>query len=166
MEGIYFSDAVLGDLDQIVAIYNSTIQSRLVTADLEPVSVESKLSWFKEHTPDKRPLWTVKNSNEIIGWVSFQNFYGRPAYNATAEISIYLHPDYRGKGVGRQILFHSMNTCGRLGINTLLGYIFEHNEPSLKLFLNAGFQEWAHLPNIAKLDGIERSVKILGKRIS
>lgn len=166
MEEIYFSDAVLADLDQIVAIYNSTIKSRMVTADLEPVSVQSKIAWFKEHTPDKRPLWTVKKSKEIIGWVSFQNFYGRPAYNGTAEISIYLHPDYRGKGLGKQILLHSINRCASLGINTLLGYIFEHNEPSLKLFLNAGFEEWAHLPNIAKLDGIERSVKILGKRIS
>ncbi len=166
MEEFYFSDAVAADLDRIVAIYNSTIDSRMVTADLEPVSVQNKLTWFNEHTPEKRPLWVVRNDNEIIGWVSFQNFYGRPAYQATAEISIYLHPEHRGKGVGKKILSYSMNECGKLGISTLLGYIFEHNEPSLKLFLDAGFEEWAHLPNIAMLDGVERSLKILGKRVS
>jgi phosphinothricin acetyltransferase len=47
----------------------------------------------------------------------------------------------------------------------LLGYIFAHNEPSLKLFLQLGFLEWAHLPDIAELDGIKRSLKILGKRV-
>lgn len=166
-EPLNFSDASLEDLDQIIDIYNSTIASRTVTADLEPVSVESRIPWFKEHQPGKRPLWIIKNStNEIIGWVSFQNFYGRPAYNATAEISIYLHADYRGKGLGKQVLEHSINECSHLGIKTLLGYIFAHNEPSLRLFLQAGFEEWAHLPNIAKLDSIERSVKILGRRIS
>ena len=166
MERIYFTDAAFDDLEKIVAIYNSTIESRMVTADLEPVSVQSKINWFNEHTPEKRPLWVVKDSEEIIGWVSFQDFHGRPAYDATAEISIYLAPEHRGKGLGKQILSHSMDECSRLKINTLLGYIFAHNEPSLKLFLNAGFEEWGHFPRIANLDGIERSLKILGKRVS
>jgi len=166
MSTIYFADASLKDLDEIVAIYNSTILSRMVTADLEPVSVESKIAWFYEHKPGKRPLWIVKNKvEEIIGWVSFQNFYGRPAYDATAEISIYLREDYRGKGLGKQVLDYSIHECGNLGIKTLLGYIFAHNEPSLRLFYKAGFAEWAHLPNIALLDGFERSLKILGKRV-
>jgi phosphinothricin acetyltransferase len=166
MEEIFFRDATSGDLPQIVGIYNSTIKTRMVTADLEPVSVQSKLPWFQQHTAGKRPLWVVENQNNLIGWVSFQNFYGRPAYDATAEISIYLHPDHRGKGFGERILLYSMIECQKFGINTLLGFIFAHNEPSLKLFLNAGFEEWAHLPNIAMLDGIERSLKILGKRIA
>src|SRR5687768_16256850 len=166
MSTIYFADASLKDLDEIVAIYNSTILSRMVTADLEPVSVESKIAWFYEHKPGKCPLWIVKNKvDEIIGWVSFQNFYGRSAYDATAEISIYLHEDHRGKGLGKQALDYSINECCNLGIKTLLGYIFAHNEPSLRLFYKAGFAEWAHLPNIALLDGFERSLKILGKRV-
>ena len=167
MNVLHFSDAGFNDLEQIVAIYNSTIPSRMVTADLESVSVESRIVWLNEHTPDKRPLWIVKNEQkEIIGWVSFQNFYGRPAYNATAEISIYLHEKHRGKGLGMQVLDHSMRECSSLKISTLLGYIFAHNEPSVRLFIKAGFEEWAHLPKIARLDGIERSVKILGKRLS
>ena len=166
MNSIYFADASLKNLDEIVAIYNSTILSRMVTADLEPVSVESKIAWFNEHKPGKRPLWIVKNKvEEIIGWVSFQNFYGRPAYDATAEISIYLREDHRGKGLGKQVLDYSIDECHNLGIKTLVGYIFAHNEPSLRLFYKAGFVEWANLPNIALLDGFERSLKILGKRV-
>ena len=166
MSLIYFEDASLENLDEIVAIYNSTVSSRMVTADLEPVSVESKISWFHEHKPRTRPLWIIKNVDEkIVGWVSFQNFYGRPAYDATAEISIYLHADHRGKGLGKRVLDYSIDECGGLGIKTLLGYIFAHNERSLQLFHKAGFTEWAHLPNIASLDGLERSLKILGRRI-
>jgi phosphinothricin acetyltransferase len=47
-----------------------------------------------------------------------------------------------------------------------LGFIFSHNDPSLKLFQKFGFEEWANLPNIAKLDNDERGLKILGKRIA
>ena len=59
-----------------------------------------------------------------------------------------------------------MKEAKTFGIKTLLGYIFAHNEPSLKLFSQFGFEEWAMLPDIALLDGVERSLKILGKRIT
>lgn len=166
MTSLYYSDAQIQDLPAIVAIYNSTIESRMVTADLEPVSIESRKTWFTEHNPERRPLWIVQNElNEIVGWVSFQDFYGRPAYNGTAEISIYLHQQQRGKGLGKQVLQYSMDKSEQLGIHTLLGYVFAHNEPSLKLFRHAGFEDWGHFPRIAILDGIERSLIILGKRI-
>jgi L-amino acid N-acyltransferase YncA len=138
----------------------------MVTADTEPVSVASRIKWFEEHSFDKRPLWVVEDENEVIGWVSFQPFYGRPAYDATAEISIYLDEKIRGKGLGKKILQHVTETSPSLGIKTLLGFIFGHNKPSLKLFRQFGFEQWALLPDIAVLNGIERSLIIVGKRLS
>ena len=163
---LIYRDATRKDLEKITEIYNSTIASRLVTADTEPVSVESKVKWFEEHSPVKRPLWVIENeAKEIVGWVSFQSFYGRPAYDATVEISIYLDPSQRGKGLGKQVLAYCINAAPKLGIKTILGFIFSHNEPSLKLFKHFGFEEWANFPNIANLDGVERSLTILGKRV-
>jgi L-amino acid N-acyltransferase YncA len=77
--------ATLEDLPTVVAIYNSTIASREVTADTEPVTVESRLNWFHEHQPGRRPLWIIERADddsvqpEILGWISYSNFYGRPA---------------------------------------------------------------------------------------
>ena len=78
------------DLPRIVAIYNATIPSRMVTADLEPVSVESRVPWFEQHDPDTRPLWVVARDGDVVAWLSFSSFYGRPAYARTAEISVYI----------------------------------------------------------------------------
>jgi phosphinothricin acetyltransferase len=100
-------DACLADLPAIVDIYNSTIPSRLVTADTELVTVESRLKWFYDHSSGKRPLLVVKineNTEELIGWVSFKDFYGRPAYQHTAELSIYLNASQRNKGLGKYLL--------------------------------------------------------------
>ncbi|MVT12172.1 GNAT family N-acetyltransferase [Chitinophaga tropicalis] len=160
-----FRNATLEDLPEIVAIYNTTIAGRMVTADTEPVTVESRIPWFNVHNPEKRPLWMVEDEGKTIGWVSFQSFYGRPAYDGTAEISIYLREDARGKGYGKTILRYAMEQCPVIKINTLLGFIFSHNLPSIKLFEQMGFKEWAHLPDIAVLDGVERSLSILGKRV-
>ncbi|HYG20012.1 MAG TPA: GNAT family N-acetyltransferase [Ohtaekwangia sp.] len=162
-----YRTATLDDLPAIIEIYNSTVASRMVTADTEPVTVESRVKWFHDHDPDHRPLWIVEDEQQTMaGWISFNSFYGRPAYQATAEISIYLHPVARGKGLGKDILQHAMRSSHALGIKTLLGFIFAHNEPSLRLFRGLGFHDWALLPNIAVLDGVERSVVIVGKRLT
>lgn len=166
MTGLVYRHATLHDLPAIVAIYNSVVAGRMVTADTEPVSVESKLNWFNSHNTSKRPLFIVQNKNNIIGWVSLESFYGRPAYSQTAEVSIYLDEAARGKGYGKEILSYILNQCPSFGIKTLLGYIFAHNEHSLKLFETLGFKQWALFPNVAVLDGVERSLIIVGKRIT
>lgn len=159
-------DALLPDLDAIVDIYNSTVEGRMVTADLEPVSVESKVNWFCEHSPAFRPLWVVEQDGKIVAWVSFQSFYGRPAYRHTAEVSIYIAESSRGKGLGKLLLQRAIDACEGLEIKTLLGYIFGHNEPSLKLFEKFGFTHWGIFPRIAVMDDIERDLIIAGKRVS
>lgn len=164
LENIVCRDAKIEDLAAIVDIYNSTISSRMVTADLEPVSVKDREKWFYDHSPDFRPLWVFEYEGKICVWLSFQSFYGRPAYNATAELSIYVHEDFRGKGLGKVLLQKAIDSCKGLGLKTLLGFIFGHNEPSLKLFQSFGFKKWAELPKIAELDGIERDLIIMGKR--
>jgi phosphinothricin acetyltransferase len=131
----------------------------MVTADTEPVSVESRIRWFHERTPTKRSLWDLENNKrEIVGWVSFQSFYGRPAYDATIELSIYLEVSHRGKGLGKQVLRHAIDEAPKFGVKTILGYIFAHNEPSIKLFRRFGFEVWATLPNIASFSSAKLSV--------
>ncbi|MFY0256099.1 GNAT family N-acetyltransferase [Chitinophaga sp. 30R24] len=162
---LQFRPANIEDLPRIVEIYNSTIAGRMVTADTSPVTPESRLPWFHAHNTTHRPLWMIDQEGVNVGWMSFQSFYGRPAYNGTAEVSIYLDEAVRGKGLGKQILRYAIEVAPAYGVQTLLGFIFAHNYPSLKLFTDMGFQEWAHLPEIAVLDGVERSLKILGIKI-
>jgi L-amino acid N-acyltransferase YncA len=161
-----FRDATLDDLPGIVAIYNSTVPSRLVTADLEPVTLESRRAWFDAHGPKARPLWVVEENGAVVAWLSFSDFYGRPAYLRTAEVSIYLDESVRGKGLGKQLLEAALARAPALGINTLLGFVFGHNEPSLRLFHSFEFEDWGTLPRVAVLDGVERDLVILGRRLS
>jgi L-amino acid N-acyltransferase YncA len=159
-------DARFEDLATIVDIYNSTVASREVTADTAPITVESRYAWFAEHTPDRRPLWVIEQDGAIAGWLSFSNFYGRPAYSGTAELSIYIGERARGRGLGRYCLQQAIDFAPRIAVHTLLGFIFGHNLPSLGLFESFGFERWAHLPRVANLDGIERDLVILGKRVA
>lgn len=154
------------DLARIVKIYNSTIASREVTADLEPVSVESRQAWFDAHNAERHPLWVAEQDGAVIGWASLSAFYGRPAYDATAELSIYLDATVRRQGLGQRMLDHVLTACPTLQIRTVLGFIFAHNLPSLALFERNGFARWAHLPEVAELDGTRRSLVIVGRALA
>lgn len=158
--------AAFTDLPAIVAIYNSTVASRVVTADTEPVTVESRHAWFAEHVPQRRPLWVVERDGEIIGWLSYSNFYGRPAYSGTAELSIYVAENTRAQGLGRYLLQQAIAFAPEIKVHTLLGFIFGHNDASLALFDRFGFEQWANMPRVATLDGIERDLIIVGKRVA
>jgi len=157
-------DATLEDLPAVVAIYNTTVASRRVTADIEPVSVASRLKWFEEHSPGRRPLWVAEEGGGLAGWLSFSSFYGRPAYDGTCEISIYLAPEARRRGLGSLLLRRAIERAPELRVTTLLGFIFGHNEPSLWLFDKHGFTRWGCLPQVAVLDGVERDLIIVGRR--
>lgn len=158
-------DAVEADLPAIVEIYNAAIPCRMATADTEPVAVESRRAWFREHKPETRPLWVALINGSLAGWFSFQSFYGRPAYRATAEVSVYVSPRHQRAGIGRALLGKGVHEAPRLGLKTLLGFIFGHNEASLRLFEEFGFQRWALLPRVAELDRIERDLVIMGRRV-
>ena len=159
-------DAVEEDLPAIVEIYNCTVPGRMVTADPEPVSVESRRAWLYEHDPESRPLWVAEVDGEVAGWFSFEPFRNKPAYHATAEVSVYVSERHRRRGIGRRLLEEAIRRAPELGLKTLTGGIFAHSEPSIKLFEDFGFERWAYYPKVAELDGIERDLVVLGLRLA
>jgi phosphinothricin acetyltransferase len=150
-------DAREGDLPAIVEIYNATIPSRMVTADLEPVTVEARRPWFDAHQSSRRPIWVLTGADgEIRAWLSFDTFYPRAAYDGTAMIAVYVSPaasalrEWPHPAGSRRRPRASFWDC-----TPLLGYIFGHNGPSLRLFESQGFERWGNLPRVAVLDGVE-----------
>ncbi len=168
---MHIRNALSKDLIEIVNIYNSTISAHMATADLREITVESRVDWLKNRDFRFRPVWVIekqKQSQEgspILGWLSFNDFYGRPAYQQTAELSIYIAPENRQQGLGSYLLQQAIATCPQLQIKILLGFIFAHNEPSLRLFQKYNFAQWGKLPQVAKLAHQNQDLIILGKTI-
>jgi L-amino acid N-acyltransferase YncA len=158
-------DARESDLHAIVGIYNAAIPGRLATADTEPISVESRRGWLRDHDAARHPLWVLEREGRLVGWLSVSAFYGRPAYAATAELSVYVDPAAQRGGAATELMQLALARASGLGVKTFLGFIFAHNERSVSLFRKFGFERWAHLPRVAVLDGVERDLLILGRRV-
>jgi L-amino acid N-acyltransferase YncA len=153
------------DLPAIIKIYNAAIATRMATAQLESVTIEDRRDWLNEHSPDRHPFWVLEMNRQVAGWLTLKPFLPRRAYRGTEEVSVYVAEEFRRRGVGRALLEEAIARGPSLEIRAIIGLIFAHNKPSLKLFEQLGFEKWGLLPRVANLDGVERDLSIVGRHV-
>ena len=159
-------EATESDLPAIVDIYNQSIPAGWSTADTTPVTVSDRVEWFQRFDPAKRPIWVAEVDGQVVATIYLSSFYeGRPAYDATAEMSIYIASDYQRRGIGRRLKEWVIDQCPRLGVTTLLSMHFDHNEATRRINESLGFQQMGHLTDIAVLQGRKRGLIISARRI-
>jgi len=159
-------DATITDLPAIVDIYNQSIPAGRATADTQPITAADRVEWFAQFDAEKRPIWVAEQQGHITGCVYLSSFYGgRPAYDKTAEISLYIESAAQGSGLGTLLMQKMIDACPRLGVTTLLGMYFDHNEATRRLNARFGFEPVGHLPEIAEIQGQQRGLKIAILRV-
>jgi L-amino acid N-acyltransferase YncA len=164
---IHVRDATEADLPAIVDIYNQSIPGGWSTADTQPITVVDRIEWFRKHDPGRRPLWVAEVDGVVAGWIGLSSFYGgRPAYDATAEVSTYIARDYHRRGLGKFLKLRMIEHCPRLGVSTLLSMYFDHNEGTRRINESLGFRVMGHLTEIAMVGGSKRGLVIAGLRIA
>lgn len=164
-EQIKIRDAEDVDLAAIVRIYNDAVATRISTAQLDPVTVEERKNWIKDHSPDKHPFWVAEIDGQVAAWLTVKPFIPRCAYSGTVELSVYVDQRFRRRGLARTLLEEAIARADSLGVTAMVGLIFGHNEPSLKLFAQLGFEKWGLLPRVALLDGVHRDLTIMGRHV-
>jgi phosphinothricin acetyltransferase len=154
------------DLPQIVEIYNQAVLQRGATADLTPITVESRRSWLHDHSPESRPIWVMEDDGAILGWCSLSSYRpGRMALRHIAEISYYVHEDHRRKGIGTSLIRHAIDQCPGLKIKNLFTMLMEVNKPSIRILEKFDFVKWGHMPDVAEFDGKTCGHLIYGRRV-
>ena len=159
-------DATEADLPAIVDIYNQSIPGGWSTADTRPIAVAARVDWFRTFDPARRPIWVAEADGSVVAVAYLSSFYGdRPAYDATAEVSLYLANAYQRRGIGRQFKRWVIEQCPRLGVTTLLSMHFDHNEATRRINDSLGFRPMGHLTEIAVVQGQKRGLVISALRI-
>ncbi|MGK2910367.1 MAG: N-acetyltransferase family protein [Sphingobium sp.] len=158
--------AVEADLPAIVAIYNESIPGGWSTADTKPITVADRLEWFRKFDPARRPIWVAEDAGTVVGTVYLSSFYhDRPAYSATAEVSVYVALSHRKMGLGMRLKRFAIEQCPKLGVTTLMSFYFEHNQATARINEQLGFVTMGHLTEIADVGGVKRGLIIAGLRI-
>jgi phosphinothricin acetyltransferase len=127
--------ATAADLPALAAIYDHEVAHGYATFDTEPQGTapfEAKLAG-----PDH--LLVGERDGRALGYAYSAPFRTRPAYEATREVSVYLHPDARGQGLGRLLYDDLLGRLDREDIHRVLAGIALPNDASEALHRSVGF---------------------------
>jgi L-amino acid N-acyltransferase YncA len=144
---------------QVVNIYEKGMATGNATFEAEPASWER---WDTAHLPFGR-LVIVENG-DVAGWAALTKVSGRCVYSGVAEISVYIHPHFHGRGMGKALLNELIRISEENGIWTLQAGIMKENIASLALHFACGFREVGFREKLGKLNGVWRDVYLLERR--
>lgn len=159
--------AEIDDCEAISHIYNSIISSGIATADTTERNAAYWQSFlFDEGSSALRRFFvaTAPDGN-ITAWLGFSVFKARAAYDATREISLYIAPAHRGKGLGRRLVRLREEIASDLGYRTLMAFVFAHNAASVALLSSENYARWGVLPAVADMPAGPADVVIFGKHL-
>lgn len=154
------------DLEEIVEIFNQAIQTRTSTGYLDKFTVYERKEWFFFHTNKKYPILVAEQNKKIVGWISIDPYRkGRKMFEKTGELSLFIHNDFKRKGIGNQLLIAMMKTAKKLGYKTVLTIVLDKNIGSIKLLERNNFEKWGFLPEVAEIDGKNLGHLYYGKKL-
>jgi len=137
------------DLPEVKKIYDWFIENSTATFHTEPIRIDQ----LKEFIYIDHPLYNsymIYLNKEIAGYCYLTNYKKRQAYDRTAEVTIYLKPEFWGKGIGRISLDHLEKKARENGLKNLIGIISGDNVGSITLFEKSGFTKCAHFKNVGE----------------
>ncbi len=124
----------------ILSILNDAIENSTAIYDYEPRLPESMVGWFKAKEQGHFPVVGVESrEGELLGFASYGVFRAWPAYKYTVEHSVYVHRDYRGRGLGAQLIRELIARAKTQGVHVLVGGIDASNKTSVELHQRLGF---------------------------
>lgn len=131
--------AAPADVAAITEIYNEAIRTTTATFDTEPKSEEERQRWLESHD-SRHPVLVAEVNGVVAGWASISSWSDRPAYNDTAETSMYVKSEHRGQGIGRKLKQAVIEEARRQGFHTLIAGVAEGSDASLHLNESFGFE--------------------------
>lgn len=132
--------AQLADLPQLKDIYNDAVLHSTATFDLSPRDDADRLAWFQAHQERNYLLFVYKADGVIAGYASLSRYRERPAFDGAVELSIYLHPDFRGQHIGSQLMQKILAFAEQQpDIDTVISLITSENAISVHLHEAFGF---------------------------
>ena len=145
-------DATAADAAVIAKIYNDAVLTTTASFDVEPKSSEDRVRWLAARSP-VHPVLIAEIDGTVAGWGALSPYSERPAYAATAELSVYVAAPHRGQGVGRA-LTRALVERGRLAaLHVLLARICTENEASITMVRSLGFTDAGTMHEVGRKFG-------------
>ncbi len=142
-------DAAPTDFDEITAIYNEIVSNSTAIYNDRTVTCHDRLAWRNARLAQGYPvLVATDDNNKVMGFGSFADFRLWPGYRHTAEGTVHIHSNARGRGVGTALLRVLVDRAQALGKHTMVAGVDSENGASIRFLERFGFQKVGHLHEV------------------
>lgn len=148
MTDVQIRDAVATDLDTITAIHNDAVVHTTAIWNETPVDVDDRAAWLAERTRRGFPVIVAADDSGVLGYASYGDWRPHSGYRHTAEHSVYVRGDQRGRGIGRTLMIELIDRARAQGLHVLVAGVDSTNTGSIVLHEKLGFREVGRLPQV------------------
>ena len=137
------------DLQELLDIYNDEAVNSVANLDLNPRSLAEWQVWFDHHNVENHPLYIAEIDGCVAGYSSLSSYREKEAYKSTVELSIYISPDYRKRGIATALMeFILEEAKADARTHSVVSVITAGNEASCKLHEKFGFTFCGTVPQV------------------
>lgn len=142
------------DIAAITGIYAHHVLTGTASFETEPASEsEMKLRW-QSLLAGGFPYLVATERSDVVGYAYAGPYRPRAAYRSTVENSIYLRPEWIGKGIGRRLLSALILECEQRGFRQMVAVIGgSANIASIRLHEKSGFRLVGTLQSVGFKNG-------------
>ena len=130
--------ATLDDAASIAEIYNHEAVQQSTVFDLRGRTLEEQREWLRDRS-GAHAVIVASDDSGVVGFAALSPFRNRPAYNTTAECSVFVRRGCHRQGIGKALLSRLIELATEGGFHCLIARIAGNNEASVKLHEACGF---------------------------
>jgi L-amino acid N-acyltransferase YncA len=153
------------DAAPCLEIYSPYVSDSAVSFDIVPPTVE-EFSAKIAHLSETHAFLIADDAGRVAGYAYSSPYRERAAYRWSAEVSVYVHPDYRGRGVGRLLYDDLLELMRRQGMRVAIAGITQPNPASMALHRSCGFHMVGVFERIGYKAGAWRDVAFLALELA
>ena len=160
------------DVPALLDIYNYEVINGTATFDLQPKTLAERMEWYEEHQTEAHPLLVAELPAQqeqdgvsalsqpiVAGYATLSSYRPKEAYASTAELSLYIAPACRGRGVATalmQAILQAARECPEL--HMVVSVITGGNAASIHLHEKFGFSHCGTLHEVGFKHGAYRDI--------
>lgn len=136
------------DAPAVHAIYAPVVRDTAISFEYEVPSVGEMRARIERVLASGFPWLVAESEDALSGYAYASALRPRKAYQWAAEASVYIHPEYQRRGVGRALYARLLRLLELQGYRSAYGVATAPNPASEALHLAAGFEQVSYLPRV------------------